>query len=169
MPTKVRPADLQKDRSLLTDLLSRFLNPDAGGSRFTWLYEDNPHGPAQAWIAIEEGTGKGVGAAAAFPRRLRVDETVRPGYVLGDFCIDANYRSLGLALQLQRACLNHIGAASGTLGYDFPSERMMAVYHRMQIAPFCRMVRWAKLLRADRKFAGVVKSPTLARILTAPA
>ena len=168
MPIKVRPADLQRDRSLLTDLLSRFLNPDAGGRRFGWLYEENPDGPAQAWIAVEEGTGKAVGAAAAFPRRFRVGKSVRRGYVLGDFCIDAHHRSLGLALQLQRACLKHIEATSGTLGYDFPSERMMAVYHRMQIAPSCRMVRWAKPLRADRKIARFVKSPAFARILAAP-
>jgi GNAT superfamily N-acetyltransferase len=168
MPHEVRQANLQKDHSLLTDILSRHLAPDAGGQRFDWLYEENPDGRALAWIAAEPDTGKGLGVASAFPRRISVGGDLRSGCVLGDFCIDPQYRSLGLALQLQRACLEGVGLSTCAVSYDFPSSRMMAVYLRMRIAPFGQMVRWAKPLRAERKITDLVRYPSLARGLAVP-
>ena len=52
--------------------------------------------------------------------------------------------------------------------YDFPSDRMMAIYRRMQIPDSDKMIRWAKPLRTDRKIAARVKSPSLAGSLAAP-
>jgi GNAT superfamily N-acetyltransferase len=168
MPGRIRSADPVADRALLTDLLSHNLSPDAGGRRFEWLYLENPHGQARAWVATEEGTRRGLGAAAAFPRRLLVGGSARPGYVLGDFCIDPHHRSLGLALQLQRACLEQIVSTPFVVAYDFPSDRMMAIYRRMQIPPIGQMVRWAKPLRTNRKIGNLVNSPALASLLAAP-
>jgi len=168
MHIEVRPADLQQDRDLLTDLLSRHLHQEAGGPRFDWLYEKNPHGRAHAWLAIADAD-KPAGVAAAFPRRLRTGDGVEVGCVFGDFCITPQYRSLGLALQLQRACLDCIGSPSCSLGYDFPSNRMMAIYKRMQIPEFGRVVRWAKLLRLDRVATRALGSARLGRRIAAPA
>ena len=168
MPDRIRTADPVSDRALLMDLLSRNLSPDAGGRRFEWLYLENPHGPARVWVATDQGTGRGLGAAAAFPRRLLVRESVRLGYVLGDFCIDQHHRSLGLALQLQRACLEQIGSTPLLLAYDFPSERMMAIYRRMQVPPAGQLVRWAKPLRTNRKIGNLVRSQALAGLLAVP-
>ena len=122
MSARIRTANLEADRQLLTGLLSQNLSPAAVGRRFEWLYLENPHGPARAWVATEPGTGRGIGAAAAFPRRLVVDGEVRLGYILGDFCIDPQHRSLGLALQLQRTCLDQLGSVPLSIAYDFPSD-----------------------------------------------
>jgi hypothetical protein len=168
MADPIRAADLETDRALIADLLSHNLSPAAGGPRFEWLYLGNPHGRARAWIATEEGTGRGLGVAAAFPRRLFVRGSIRLGYVLGDFCIDEHHRSLGLALRLQRACLAQLVSTSPLLAYDFPSDSMMAIYGRMQIAPAGQTVRWAKPLRANRKIAKFVRTPAVARLLAAP-
>jgi GNAT superfamily N-acetyltransferase len=168
MISTIRPANLETDRQLLVDLLCRNLSPQAGGHRFNWLYRENPYGSARAWIASDQGTGKSIGAAAAFPRKLFVGGIKRPGYVLGDFCIDHQYRSLGVALQLQRACLEQVSTESLALTYDFPSDRMMAIYRRMQIGPMGQLVRWSKPLRADRKIGRLVKSAALTKILAAP-
>lgn len=168
MSHRIRAADLDVDRQLLADLLCNNLSPDACGLRFDWLYLANPHGPARAWVAIDNNTGMGVGAAAAFPRRLSVAGSSCAGYVLGDFCIDHQYRSLGLALQLQKICLEQIGSGGLASTYDFPSSRMMAIYRRLQIGPMTQIVRWSKPLRADQKITGFVKSSALARILATP-
>jgi hypothetical protein len=168
MPNSIRPADLAVDRQLLTELLCQNLSPSAGGQRFDWLYLGNPHGSGRAWIAIDQNTGKSVGVAAAFPRRLSIDGSSRTGYVLGDFCIDQKYRSLGLAVQLQRTCLEQISSDCSTLSYDFPSDRMMAIYRRMQIGAMDQVVRWSKPLKADRKIRELVKSSILAKTLAAP-
>jgi GNAT superfamily N-acetyltransferase len=168
MPERIRTADPEADRGLLTDLLSQNLGPAAGDRRYEWLYLQNPHGRARAWLATEGDTERGLGAAAAFPRTLLVGGSVCHGYVLGDFCIDQHHRSLGLALQLQRACLEQITSTPLLLAYDFPSDRMMAIYRRMRISPAGHIVRWAKPLRVNRKIANLVGSPTLAGLLAAP-
>jgi hypothetical protein len=98
---------------------------------------------------------------------LNIGGTPRVGYALGDFCIDQKYRCLGLAVKLQRTCLEHVGSAI-SIAYDFPSDRMMAVYRRMQINPIGQMMRWCKPLRAERAVGKLVRSARLATTLAAP-
>jgi GNAT superfamily N-acetyltransferase len=168
MPDRIRTADPEADRALLTDLLVQNLGPAAGDRRYDWLYLQSPYGRASVLVATENGSGRAIGAAAAFPRRLFVGGSVRDGYVLGDFCIDQHHRSLGLALQLQRACLEEIISAPLSVAYDFPSDRMMAIYRRMQISPAGQIVRWAKPLRVNRKIGNLVGLSALAGLLAAP-
>src|SRR5215471_6186588 len=168
MPEIIRPVDLEEDRPVLTELLSRNLGPNAAGPRFDWLYLQNPHGSARAWVAIEESSGRITGAAALFPRKLSIGGTPQLGYVLGDFCIDRRYRSLGLALKLQRASLEHVRSTSSALGCDFPSERMMAIYRRLQVAPTGELVRWAKPLRGERMIRKLVNSARWTEKLATP-
>lgn len=168
MPDRIRTADPEADRALLTDLLAQNLGAAAVDRRYEWLYLENPNGQARVWVATDDSTGHGLGVAAAFPRALLIGGAIRQGYVLGDFCIDQHYRSLGLALQLQRACLEQLVSASSVLAYDFPSDRMMAIYRRMQIPPVGETTRWAKPLRANRKIGDLVGSSALAGLLAAP-
>jgi hypothetical protein len=167
MNIAIRHADLEEDRELLIDALFRYLSPYADGSRFTWLYRNNPHGQAKAWIASDMDNGRIVGMASAFPRRVYVDEREALGWVLGDFCIHDRYRSLGPALQLQRACLAGVDSGEVAFCYDFPSTTMLAIYKRLCIDTSTPMVRLAKPLRVDRKVAGLVNWPVLARGLSA--
>jgi hypothetical protein len=167
MPHRIRIADPAADRALLTELLTVNLGPPAG-RRFDWLYFENPHGPARAWVATEIDTGRAVGAAAAFPKKLLISGGTCSGYVLGDFCIDHGNRALGLALQLQRACLRQLASPTAVMSYDFPSTQMMAVYRRLQIAPLAEAVRWSKPLRADRQIGKLFNVGPLAPALAAP-
>jgi len=167
MPIAVRRADLHADRVPLIELLVSSLRPDLDGREFDWLYRENPHGAARVWVAEDSDTGALVGAAAAFPRRMFVNGGEVSGCVLGDFCIRPSYRSLGPALQLQRACLAEVDSGLFALGYDFPGQGMLAVYKRLGVEPRERMIRLAKPLRADRKIAEKVRSRGVARGLSA--
>jgi hypothetical protein len=167
MKVIVHPADLALDRELLIDTLLRYLTPRSNAARFDWLYKNNPHGPARVWIARDSTTGTVVGTASAFPRCMSVDGYEEKGWVLGDFCIHEQYRSLGPALQLQRACLAEVEAGTIAFCYDFPSTSMMAVYKRLRINPCGHMLRLVKHLRVDRKVAEFVHNPVLARSLNA--
>ncbi len=105
MAKLVRPAHIHRERAAIIDFLSTYLSPEANDSRYEWLYCKNPEGMARVWVACETETGMITGVSAAFPRRIhRWGEEVR-GYVLGDFCIHPDYRSLGPALALQRSSL----------------------------------------------------------------
>jgi hypothetical protein len=83
--------------------------------------------------------------------------------VLGDFCIDEKYRSLGPSLQLQRACLTALRERPFEFVYDFPSRTMMAIYKRLGMDQCGELARWARPLRVEQKVFAVVRSKTLAR------
>lgn len=166
MALQIRPADLKIDRELLIDVLYRYLTPLSDGRRFDWLYQESPHGPARVWVAVDRDTGAVVGASAIFPRRMYAGGMETSGGVLGDFCIQPHYRSLGPALQLQRASLQAAQSAGLLFTYDFPSASMLAVYKRLGVELQQKMIRLAKPLRADRKIAEILGGGPLARVLT---
>ena len=155
----IREADLELDRGLLIDVLSRDLSPLINAPRYDWLYLRNPYGKARAWIATDSCNNTIVGVAGAFSRRMYVNSREELAWVLGDFCINERYRSLGPALQLQRACLENFQYADATFCYDFPSQSMMAVYKRLHISPGFSMSRLALPLRVDRKVRERVSQP----------
>src|SRR3974390_952369 len=122
MGIRLREADLASDDAALIELVRTNLGQtDTAAQRFQWLYRDNPYGPARAWLAFD-GSGPPVGMCALFPRLAYVNGNEVLGCVLGDFCVSKQYRSLGPAVQLQRACLSAIESGQFSFGYDFPSR-----------------------------------------------
>ena len=168
MGLEIRLVDPNSERELLMDTLKRFLTPTSDSKRFDWLYLDNPFGKARVWISREMAKGSVAGMAAAFPRRVWVNGKSEIGWVLGDFCLNPQYRSLGPALALQRECLKEINQAYQTFCYDFPSQVMMAIYRRMGMKAYGNLVRLAKPLRIDRKVRKFVKREWVVQGLSLP-
>jgi hypothetical protein len=165
MALRIREADLTHDRAELIRFLDENLPETCDSSRFDWLYLQNPHGEARAWIAMEEA-GKSVGVAAAFPRSFRVTGKPGTGWVLGDFCIAAEYRSLGPAVSLQRALLASLTKDEDAICYDFPSSGMLSIYRRLGIPLLGQHVRYVKLLKIDEKVQQFLPQGFFARGLT---
>jgi predicted N-acetyltransferase YhbS len=163
MSIQIRPADLKSDSADLVALFRQHLPAPSDLARFQWLYQEGVYGPARVWVAVEQENGRIVGSAAAYPRKLSFGGQDRLGFVLGDFCIDEKYRSLGPSLQLQRACLAALQEPSFEFVYDFPSRSMMAIYRRLGMEQSGELVRWAKPLRAEQMLLAVVRSKPLAR------
>ena len=155
----VRSGDLDAERRILIELMSRHLPRRTDGATFDWLYQKNPHGKASVWVVTAPHADEVIGAAAAFPRRMYVDGRETMSWVLGDFFIHGRYRSLGPALALQRACLAEVDSGAAAFCYDFPSSNMMAIYSRLRIKPVGQMVRLAKPLRVNRKIRETVTIP----------
>jgi hypothetical protein len=154
MAITVRPANLELDHPVMAAVMSKNLPRRTDEVIFNWLYgQKMPHEP-RAWIATDSQADIIAGLAAAFPRRFYIPQTQVIAWVLGDFCLSTQYRSLGPALQLQRACL---GMDDGSFCYDFPSPSMVAVYKRLGFSVTGRMLRLAMLLRVDKKIRGIVK------------
>ncbi len=163
MRIEIREADLDKDRQLLIDTLLRYLTEGSDGRRYDWLYLNNPHGRAKTWIATDGDNGTMVGVASSFPRRIHFDRKRETVWVLGDFCINSDYRSLGPALALQKACLRRTVSTTRTFCYDFPNTGMAAIYKRIGIEPMGAMVRLARPLRVDRVLERTIKFKPLVR------
>jgi hypothetical protein len=169
MKLSVRPADLDADREALIERMLQHLTPMSDGLRYDWLYRQNPDGQAQLWVLMEGETNAIVGSGGIVPRRMYVMGQEKLGGVLVDFWIHPYYRSLGPALQLQRACLSGIDAGPYTLYYDFPKHTMVAVYRRLGVATSRWVVRMTKLLSVERKLGSVGQIPVLGRSLLAAA
>src|SRR6185312_16466449 len=158
----VRRADLASDKALIIQTLFQNLTPASDEKRFNWLYLQNPIGHSHAWLAVEDGNV--VGVSAAFARSIQFNGSGKVGWVLGDFCVAEKYRSLGPALQLQRATLNALKESQqAEFCYDFPSRSLMAIYRRLGIKPTGQMVRLAKPIRVDRKLEQLTGSNLLAK------
>jgi len=165
MKVEIRQADLQLDRRVIIDTALRFLTVLSSDSRFNWLYESNANGRARVWLAYSAADGAVIGMAGAFPRRICIRNREEMAWVLGDFCIGDQYRSLGPALQLQRACLSVLETTQAAFCYDFPSASMLAVYTRLGLSEAGKMVRLAKPLRVDRKVKEIIKNPAAQRFV----
>jgi len=163
----VREANLTDDKPILTGLTSRFLRADANEKRYDWLYRENPFGEAHAWIACDKGD-RAIGMAALFPRSMYCGGATVRGCVLGDFCVAPEHRTVGPALQLQRACLHAVESEEFAVAYDFPSGAMLVIYKHLGIQPQEQSVRMAKVLRADR-ISGQLKVPGVTRALVGTA
>jgi hypothetical protein len=167
MAVVILSGDVEAHRQVVLDLFTRHLNPLYDAARFEWVYRRNPEGPGRLWIAVDEGTGEVIGAASAFPRRMVVPDGLERALVLGDFCLDDRYRSLGPALKLQRACLAEVDAGQAAFCYDFPSPGMMAVYRRLGVEPVAAMVRLSVPLRIDERLDQHVGIRPVSRMLGA--
>jgi hypothetical protein len=161
MSVYLREADLDHDQCLLTAFAGKYLEA-MDDERFRWLYRDNPCGTARVWLALNDRTQDPVGMAALFPRRCYVGGIEVSGCVLGDFCVSEKYRSLGPALQLQRACMSTVRSGEFAFCYDFPSSAMLGVYKYLDLQPADMSVRMVKFLRVDRKVRQLVQVPSAA-------
>ena len=166
MAIAITQAHLDRERDLLIDTLRRLLTPLSNGARFNWLYNNSPHGAARGWLVIDRGRDAIVGMAAAFPRRFYVGGSEVFTWALGDFCLEPQYRSLGPALQLQRACLRVVEQDPSAFCYDFPGGSMVAVYKRLGFSVIGKLLRVAKPLRVDRKVKEMIKNPTAQRVVS---
>jgi predicted N-acetyltransferase YhbS len=136
----------------------------ADPARLQWLYQQNATGQALVVLAEDE-KGHAVGASSAFARDLRTQKGPVRGYVLGDFCVAEECRSLGPALALQRSTVRKIESAGAGLYFDFPSDGMLAIYRRMGARQLSG-TRLALPLRVDKKVSQRVSFGPAARMIT---
>src|SRR5262249_49599974 len=166
---QIRRADLQADRNTLIDLMFCHLTPMSDGARYDWLYRENPDGEAQIWVLTDSQTDSIIGSGGSVPRRMYVNGEERFGPVLEVFGIHPAYRTLGPALQLQRACLAGLAASSYNLFYDFPKTSMVAIYRRIGVKIQHQTVRHAKLLRVETKLQKLHRIPIVGAAFTSVA
>jgi hypothetical protein len=164
---RVREADLVADRTRLIDGLRSHLNALTDERRFDWLYRQNPAGQARVWI-VEDPNGEAIlGSCALLPRELSIAGTRVRGCIVADSWVHPNYRFLGPALKLQKACMQAISDDGLRLAYDFPRKSMVAIYRRLRIEPRDHLTDFVKLMRADAFLANRIGRHAGTRLLSA--
>ncbi len=96
------------DRGEILELVGELFGRDGASGidvarRHTWLYEDNPHGPAVTWLAIDDDTGATAGCSSFFPRRMTLHGHSVRGALGGDCWVRPRFRRRGLGTALHRA------------------------------------------------------------------
>ena len=151
MGLRIRPVDFAEDRDELLSVLRRNLQDVPHEARLSWLYRDNPAGPACTWFLCDE-QGTAVGVTSLFPRAVWLDGAAAICGQVGDFGVDLRFRSLGPAIMLQRATFEPVLQGSLAFCYDCPPhERGMAMFHRLGLQANCCMQVYVKPLRTDRQ------------------
>ena len=148
----VREAELRRDRGALLAVLLRNRNPDQNEvreARFDWSYFSNPYGEPRAWLAINESSGKVIGMAGAFPRRVALRGKPVLCWNTGDFSIDREFRTLGVALKLRQAEKCSVDRREMAFLYCYPMDRMRIVLEKAGHFALCTIPRHRMLLKFD--------------------
>ena len=152
MALKVRPIDPATERALMLEVLERNLTEVPHARRFDWFYGGNPAGRSFSWVIVEESGSQPVGIASLISRAFWVDGEVKICGQVGDFGIDPAYRSLGSAVQLQRATFDPVDRGALAFCYDCPPhEAGMSTFRRLGMRANCRMRRYVKILKTDSR------------------
>jgi hypothetical protein len=148
----VREAEPRRDREVLLAALLRNRNPNQNElrqARFDWSYFGNPYGEPRAWLVINESSGKIIGMAGAFPRRVMVRGEPVVCWNTGDFSIDREFRTLGVALKLREAEKISVDRREAAFLYCYPMDRMRLVLEKSGHFTLCTVPRHRIILRVD--------------------
>ncbi len=118
--------------------------------RFEWRHFGNPAGPAWSWFLYEESNGKAVAMASLFPSYMFIDGKKIVCGQVGEFVVDAKYRSLGPALMLQKATFGPVESGAIAVCYDCPpDDHGMSTFKRLGMQANTEVFRYALPLRSN--------------------
>lgn len=167
MSLGIRPASMTRERAEMIDILSRNFGPGQE-ARFDWRHTRNPAGESWSWFLYEKSSSATIAMATVFPRMMCVDgKKVRGGQV-GEFAVDAKYRSLGPAVKLQRRTFEPVDRGEIAVCYDCPPhDEGMSTFVRLGMRASCEVYRYAIRFRSDEYFSerlgqGVWTKPVVA-------
>lgn len=146
----IRQASLPNDRAEMLDILNRNFC-SAQELRFDWRHISNPAGESFSWFMYDKSTLATVAMATVFPRYMVVNGQYVRGGQVGEFAVNPEYRSLGPAVQLQRATFQPVDHGKLSFCYDCPPhDEGMSTFVRIGMDPTCNVYRYALPLRSDQ-------------------
>ena len=158
MTYTVCQSDPQADRGRILDLWRDNL-PQASPDRYAWLYEA---GPSAGWLVKSDETTT-VGAVGLMGRTIKVfDDLLRAGQPI-DLNVDADHRTVGPALGLQRALISTVNRGEHDLLYSFPNSASEPVQRRAGFRPLGNLGRWAKPLSIGDTLSARLPNPLARR------
>jgi len=114
-----------REYEAVNDLFNRAFHKKRGMRECMWKYKTNPAG--EAICVVCEHEGKIVGYIAGMPREVQVGDKIIKSYLLGDLCIEEDYRGRGLFPMILFGYLKHIT----TLGIAILSKRMRDTWSKL--------------------------------------
>jgi len=144
-------ADMNTHREEIQALWERNF-PAVPEHRFTWIYENNPRGPAICWLAKDVEQDKVVGATSLFPRKFSIHRSPVLAGIAGDFVVDKEHRGFGPSLALQHTVVSHSQEARFDFLYGISGKQAELVHRRAGYHIVGQVVRMIKPLKVDKYF-----------------
>jgi hypothetical protein len=133
------------------------------GTRFRWMYEQNPAGPASTWIGVYGPDQEVIGCGSFAPRRMSVGgETLEAG-ILADFAVAKSHRTAGAAIAIQRAVARGLKAAGLAFLFCYPNAAALPIFRRVRYRAVGEAGTWVKPLHSEYKLRDYVPYPRVAR------
>lgn len=135
---------------MFKELLNRNRSQSVDRDRFEWLYLNNPHGLAKAWLAIDDRRDEAVAFTVVLPRIVKIDGQEKTVWNCGDFSVDKKYRTLGVAIKLRCKAKDAVEAGEALALYAHPNDRMKIVHQKVGHLQLGIMQRYVKVLRTNK-------------------
>ncbi len=160
MAYQIQKADLDNDGEVIIDFWKRNF-PIWPVQKFQWFYRENIYGLADCWLLKKTGSGDIVGAQAVFPRLVYCNGKPFLAGIIGDLGVDERHRTLGPALQLQKAAAESCRKGKYAFLYGYPNERSEPVAKRAGFQVVGNSVRVARVIRSEKYLSRVIRAPLL--------
>jgi len=148
------------DRDQIIKLMGKIYAGDMQ-ERYAWLYEQNPHGKALTWIAIERETGEAVGCTSIFPRMVMVKGRERIGGIGGDCFIEPRVRRQGLATALHAMSFAQMRDCGVDFMYGPPTPNNLGALIKAGSRFVTNYKRWVRPLTSRGAYrAAFSRTPT---------
>ena len=142
-----------------------------------WLYEANPAGPCQLWVAEEMGTGRIVATRPVFPWRVRVGHREVLVAQAGDAMTHPEFRRRGVFTSLVQVVWSELRDQGVPFSFSFSNAGALSVYRKTAVGQgfragthevlwFRRLVyplSWRLILGRTPAIAGLISGLDLPR------
>lgn len=136
------------DRGEIETLIAEMIPGCDVASRWRWLYESNPGGPAITWLAIA-ASGEVAGCTSFFPFRLRLDDREVRGALGGDGYVRPAFRRKGVGALLHDASRRAMPTHDIACMYGAPGAMNVTPLKHGGSRETGTVVRWARPLRGS--------------------
>ena len=123
--------------------------PGILGRKYEWIYENNPSGHAQVWLARHEQSGHYIGVAALFSRSFIVNGLHCTAGIAADLLVDEAHRCAGVALMLQRSVVSAAQQGKVDFIYGFPNNASDPIFRRVGYHRLGDKVRFVNVLKTE--------------------
>lgn len=158
MSYSIEEADLDKHKSCLLDLWKRNFKSVFSG-RYEWIYEKNPEGAPVVFVLKHVESISYVGSLAMFPRIFFFHGKKIKCYVCGDMIVDVQHRTLGPAISLMKAAIQHCKDSDPCILITFPNEKSEPVVSRLGFKILGEYHDMTRVLRFNPYLLRHVKTP----------